>query len=142
MGLFDIFKKKTPEEEFGEMPELGGEGFPPIETGFPGPEMGGMPGVPRGRGFPPPMGPPTGAPQMPPATVPPAMQPIQPVSMQFSGPYGMPPQPQPQMDIRQVSDMVRSQVEVLSSKIDTMRATLDRINERLDYIERYLIGRR
>jgi len=152
MGLFDIFKKKGG-DEFGDlgMPEAGGD-FPPIDTGFPGPEMGGMPGMgpPPGRGFP--QMPGSGMPQMggappqqygrPEYNVPP---PIQPISIPLSGPqYGgqQPQYQQPQFDLRAVGDMVRNQVDMLSTKIDSMKATLDRINERLDYIERYLIGRR
>lgn len=148
MALFDIFKKKK--DEFGDlgMPEAAGGEFPPIETGFPGPEMGGMPGMPQQRGFPPPMGgpgmAPRGAPQYPEYNIPPA---IQPIGIPMGGPQYGPQQPQynmpqqPQIDMRAVSDMVRNQVDMISTKVDSMKATLDRINERLDYIERYLIGR-
>jgi len=138
MALFDLFKKKKDEFEDLGMPESMGGDFPPIDTGYPGPDMGGLPpmGPPQGRGFPQPQN----IPSQYQGFIP---QPIQPISIPMSGPqqYGQMPQQQ-QFDMRTFNDMFRSQVDLIVSKVDSMKATLDRINERLDYIERYLIGRR
>jgi hypothetical protein len=161
MALFDFLKRKGKDEDLGDlgMPGAGGE-FPPIDTGFPGPDMGGMPGMqgmqgmPQQRGYPPQMqgqgmGMPQRAPQGYPGqefSIPPAIQPINiPLGpqQQYGAPqYGPQQYNPPQNDMRAVSDMVRNQIDVISSKFDSMKATLDRINERLDYIEKYLIGRR
>jgi len=33
-------------------------------------------------------------------------------------------------------------MDMIATKIDSLKASVDRLNERMEYIERYLIGRR
>lgn len=136
MALFNFLKKKK-EDDFGD---LGGDFGP--EPAFPG--AGGMPGMPESRAMQPgavPPGPATGRqdlftnePQMP--------QPMTPTPMQFQ-----PQQPQMQQqgfggDMRAVTDIFRSQIDVVVSRLDSLKASVDRVNDRMEYIERYLVGRR
>jgi hypothetical protein len=137
MGMFDFLKRKGKEDELGGDFGLGPEpAFP--EAG------GGMPGVPSMTAFGGPGMPPEGMPQGMPGTAPvfgrQAPTPMAPMSIQMSQPSY--PQQQQQMDTRTMSDMVRNQMDTISYKIDSLRTSIDRLADKLDFIERYLAGRR
>lgn len=145
MGLFDFLKKKKDEDldDLGDLGDLGGNLGP--EPAFP--ERGtssqapmGMPGVPEGKAFG--QTPPTGtagrdqlftqqAPPPPLGTPQPQMQSQQPG-----------PQTRDSGNIRAIADMLRNKMDTISTRLDSLRASVDRINDRIQYIERYLIGKR
>ena len=128
MGLFD-FLKKNKEDELGD---LGGDfGEPGAGLGMPGPggvppprpgAVGGVPGSPALFG---------GAEQQP--VPPPPAQPISPTPINL-GPQPVQIQRTPGMDIA-------SKIEVLNSKIDSLRIAIERVNDRLEFLERFLKGR-
>lgn len=161
MALFDFLKKK--EEPAGDLgPDFGPEpafpgagGMPP---GMPGmPPMGGMPGMggqmPGMQGMPPmggdmfgqgPGGQRGGAqffgePQMQQG---PPMQPMTPTTISFQPQQPQGFGPQPGFGESRSSDVLRGQIDVVLTKLDSLKASIDRLNERMEYIERYLIGRR
>ncbi|MDD5182491.1 MAG: hypothetical protein PHC66_05000 [Candidatus Nanoarchaeia archaeon] len=141
MGIFDFFKKKTdedlgdlgadlgPEPAFpgGEMPSMQGAGG---LGGMPGNAPGNYGGTPGNFGGAPPLFAEQAAPPPPPMTGPSSM----------SIPMGQPGQGYGGQHVN--SDILASRVEVISSKLDALRTSVDRINEKLDYIERMLVGGR
>jgi hypothetical protein len=168
MALFDFLKKKKEDDlgdlggdlgaDFGAEPAFPGAGgnagmpnmpnMPGMGGPIPGMPSGGIPGMPNMQGgnmFGQDMGGGAQGFQMPPP--PPGMaQPMSPTSISFQ------PQPFQQQqsfgqsqgagsDSRMIADMVRNQIDVVVTRLDSLKASVDRINERLEYIERYLIRR-
>jgi hypothetical protein len=120
MGLFDFLKRKKDDD----LEDFGG-GFGP-EPAFPKTGTREISGIPQTSAESPQlfsnqaMPPPPGTPPVP-----------APVSMNLSQP----------MQERHASgniELIASRIEVISSKIDSLRASMERLNEKLDYIERFL----
>ena len=163
MGIFDFLKRKDEDEdldldspEFGETPNLAGTGRqrmgqPPGTagrgtpgSGIPGTPGSGIPGTPGGRmsgtpgnetpGRSPLFGAEPSVPSgTPSATAPGTTQPMQ--QPGFGQRYQQPPGAPPEVEA------TRNSIQLIISKLDGLKVSIDRLNDRLEYLERSLIGR-
>ncbi|HDQ59738.1 MAG TPA: hypothetical protein ENN30_00935 [Candidatus Woesearchaeota archaeon] len=137
MGLFDFLKKKKDEDddldldspEFGETPDLADP------LGGSPPDVGGMPGVGQR-----PMQQMPGVPGQAPLF---GTEPEQPSQMDVPPPmtrpgFGQqqmaPPGPPPEFESMQHS------LNLLASRLDAIKVSIDRLTDKIEYLERYLMG--